>query len=539
MKSHPKCGQPTEYAVPVRLIDVSGKTPFLVQGIPNTPYAILSHCWGHYKPFTTTTQNIDAHERSIDFVVLPKTFQDAIELTREFNIQYLWIDSLCIIQDSDSDKGHQCTRMGDYYRNAMITFSALNSRDSTEGFLNPRPTVTSVPLFEKPGYTNCHVRPRLRSRAEIFKEAALSGRGWTLQERLLSTRVLHYGTTEMFWECLTCTTREGSSIEHRDQEGVRDLVTAEGEDFKRIAFSADVDILDPDFGAFAVWYRLIRQFSLRSLTYADDRIPAVAGLATTMASNTGCHYMAGVWKEDLEGLLWRVEPAKDTTHSIIHPTLFSADHGARVPLMPTWSWASVAGPITYLPAREKRCHNELAASVVRVDLGVDALRPYGKVTGGSITLLAVCRKVACFKNLVWGRKFKHGDIALRWIDAGDDSDLSCEGLPAAAGFDEYSMYEQTVRRPAHLPHPYHIRVDVSMLPESAKRFMAIMIAERETTSMVVYNRSDAVSEEETRRTYFLIVEEDKIRHGQWKRVGMGWSTAWDFENRERQEIVLV
>ena len=314
--SHRKCAQPTAFAVPVRLIDVSGKTPFLVQGNPSTPYAILSHCWGKSKQFITTTHNIEAYERSIDFAVLPKTFRDAIELTRELNIRYLWIDSLCILQDSDIDKGHQCARMGEYYRNALITLSALNSRDSTEGFLNARAVVNSVTLFEKPGYVDCYLRPRLRTRAEIFKEAVLSGRGWALQERLLSTRVLHFGTTEMFWECLTCTAREGSTVEHRDQEGIRDLVTAEGEDFKRIAFSADVDVLDPDFGAFAVWHRLIRQFSLRSLTFADDRLPTVAGLAATMASNTDCHYIAGAWTEDLEGLLWHVEPARITDHAI-------------------------------------------------------------------------------------------------------------------------------------------------------------------------------------------------------------------------------
>lgn len=151
--SHSKCSQPTEYAVPVRLINVSGETPCLSQGTSDTPYAILSHCWGKSKSFTTTSQNLELHERSIDFAAMPKTFRDAIELTRELNIRYLWIDSLCILQDSDIGKGRQCAKMGDYYRNSLVTLSALNSRDSTEGFMNARPAVKSVQLFEKPGQT--------------------------------------------------------------------------------------------------------------------------------------------------------------------------------------------------------------------------------------------------------------------------------------------------------------------------------------------------------------------------------------------------
>lgn len=340
--------------------------------------------------------------------------------------------------------------------------------------------------------------------------------------------MLHFGTTEMFWECLTCSAREGSTIEHREQEGIRDLVTAEGEDFKRIAFSADIDLLDPDFGAFAVWYRLIRQFSLRNLTFADDRLPAVAGLAATMAKNTGCHYLAGVWREDLEGLLWHVEPAEDTTRSMTYPDLLAVDHGPRVALVPTWSWASVAGPITYVPAREERCHNELAASVVKIDLKVDADSPYAKIEGGSITLLAVCRKVACFTHLAAGiRSFRPSDIALHWLDAGNDSGLSHRGFPTAAGFDEYSMYEQTTHEPTHVLDPHQFKADASMLPESLKSFMAVMVAER-------YSEARG-----GRKTYFLIVKEDEIRHGHWNRIGMGWSYGWDLDDCERQEVTLL
>jgi hypothetical protein len=516
MNSHSNSGQLTDYAVPLRLIDVSGKTPCLVLGLPSAPYAILSHCWGNASHFTTTTDNVEAHERSIDFAVLPKTFQDAIKLTRMFGVRYLWIDFLCIIQDSDLDKEHQCAMMGDYYRNALITFSALSSRDSTEGFLNARPPVTiPVTLFETLGQATCQIRPEIRSRAEIFKEAVLSGRGWALQERLLSTRVLHYSNTEMFWECLTCTTREGSTIEHRDQQGIRDLFfAAEGEDFKRISFSTDVDFFDADFGAFAVWYRLIRQFSLRTLTFAEDRLPAIAGLATAMADKTGCHYIAGAWTEDLEGLLWHVE----------YPTV---DHGPRLALVPTWSWASVTCSIAYPPRTEVRCDTIMTASVISVNLKVDAASPYGRVEGGSITLLAVCRKVACFVDMrraTIGLDLRH--IRLCRLDDHDDSTMSVD-----VAFDEYSMYTRNgyYLENAQTENGLEI-IDVSRLPESTKRFMAVMIAERHGQDP--YSSRYAIA-------YFLIVEEDEARQGHWKRVGVGFSFDWDVDNRVRQEVILV
>lgn len=173
--------------------------------------------------------------------------------------------------------------------------------------------------------------------------------------------------------------------------------------------------------------------------------------------------------------------------------------------------------------------------MVSVDLKVDATNPYGKIEGGSITLLALCRKVACYTETERSETLhKPTDIDLRWLDTGDDFNLSREGNPEAAGFDEYSMYAQI----GFIPSEAEGRRKLSMLPKSAKRFMAIMIAERQKNSMVVENTSKAFTKG-TRTTYFLIVEKDKIRHDQWKRVGMGWSAAWDFKNRERQEVVLI
>lgn len=528
LSSHLRCTQPTNQSSPTRLLNIKDSDPFLVPGRDrNLSYATLSYCWGSYRQSTTTTSNVESHEHAISMATLPKSFQDAIWLARKLEIDYLWIDALCILQDSDSDKAHECARMGDYYRNSAFTISALDAADASQGFLAPRPNVNQAKLFSN---SNCYIRRRSQTRAAIFQQAPLSQRGWTLQERLLSSRVLHYSNTEIFWECFTCTGREGSVVEHRDTEAIRNTITAESEDFKRMTFSPDIDPFDPDFGALAIWYRLITHFARRSLTYQNDRLPAIAGLAATMASKMGYHYMAGVWEEDLEGLLWQSE----ILPALPDPNTSASDEGSRIAGVPSWSWASLnPDSVSFLPARERRLDHSSAASVMSIDIEVDADNPYGKVKGGSITLLAVCRKAACGCDEYTVPRQQSGayvplpppELRIYWLDNDNKPgylDLSKGYWDAARGFfDELSTYEQAFE--GTLVHDE--QGEIASLPECSKQFMAILIRGRKKRKMTKY--------------YFLLVVEDQANPGCWKRVGMGWSGDWAFDLSIDREIVVL
>lgn len=94
-------------------------------------YAALSYCWGADVPSTTTTINLQAHKSAIGLSTLPQTLQDAILVVRWLGIGYIWIDCLCILQDSKADWEHESARMADVYSNAYITIAASQSTHPT------------------------------------------------------------------------------------------------------------------------------------------------------------------------------------------------------------------------------------------------------------------------------------------------------------------------------------------------------------------------------------------------------------------------
>ncbi|KAL8643867.1 MAG: hypothetical protein Q9226_008070 [Calogaya cf. arnoldii] len=108
----------------------------------SAPYLALSHCWGTQAKFTVTSDNIERTKTHIPFDSLPKTFRDSIWLARQLEVAYLWIDSLCIIQDSTADWETESQKMRDVYANAYATISVSSAAGDEVGFLLPRPDAT-------------------------------------------------------------------------------------------------------------------------------------------------------------------------------------------------------------------------------------------------------------------------------------------------------------------------------------------------------------------------------------------------------------
>jgi hypothetical protein len=135
--------------LPTRLIDVGadgGSLPKLVLTLPGDEgkWVSLTHVWGKELPqqprFTSTTQNLQDRMLQLDLTDMPAAFRNAILVTRKLGIRYLWIDSLCILQDShdQSDWKLEDTRMAEYYGNALVTIVADYAEGDYEGFLNTR-----------------------------------------------------------------------------------------------------------------------------------------------------------------------------------------------------------------------------------------------------------------------------------------------------------------------------------------------------------------------------------------------------------------
>ncbi|PQE19166.1 hypothetical protein CJF30_00007527 [Rutstroemia sp. NJR-2017a BBW] len=173
-------------------------------------YTALSHCWGGSVTFLLLEGNLTTMQQSIPVANLSKNFQDAIIITREIGQRYLWIDSLCIMQDSTHDWLQESPTMGLVYANAICTISATASKDSTGGCFFPKNPLLNDCILRKSENYSLVVRSPIGDNiglTELFERkvehAPLSQRAWTFQERSLSTRVLHFCDGFVLFECNT------------------------------------------------------------------------------------------------------------------------------------------------------------------------------------------------------------------------------------------------------------------------------------------------------------------------------------------------
>lgn len=169
------------------------------------PYTALSHCWGASTsgPLTTTLANLASRKERIRFDELPLTFKDAVTTTRKLKIPYLWIDSLCIIQDSPSDWEKEAARMAIVYAGSVCTLSALGWEDSNGGFFRVAEKETDFVFRYDLSLGSQRIRVFPCEPNDWGLDGPLMDRAWTLQERALSNRILHFSRNELLWECKT------------------------------------------------------------------------------------------------------------------------------------------------------------------------------------------------------------------------------------------------------------------------------------------------------------------------------------------------
>lgn len=148
----------------------------------------------------TTVANFNALTKGFDTRLLPQTLQDAVHVTRMLGLQYLWIDSLCIIQDSADDWQREASQMADIYINAYCTIATTRAEDGDEGFLQPRSQRQCVAVRPSKGvpYYVCEV---IDDFGHDVENSTLNQRGWVLQERVLSPRTIYFAKSQVYWEC--------------------------------------------------------------------------------------------------------------------------------------------------------------------------------------------------------------------------------------------------------------------------------------------------------------------------------------------------
>jgi hypothetical protein len=315
---------------PVRLIQTDGR----ISGC----WVALSHCWGkpEYHPICTTKATLQDRLEEIPIEALPRTFLDALAITKCIGLRYLWIDSLCIIQDDEDDWKKEAKHMGLIYERAYLTIAASDAPDSRSGCLYQRklpgdlettvklpfftPTSTemeSVNLMHNAGYFSVNIDWTFLSITNPLwgpNICELSIRGWTLQETILPRRIVHYQKQIISWTCKT------------------EAETESGYKLKWISVPKN-------------WAEIVEEITRRQFTYDKDRLYALDGLAMEMEkSRPKDRYHFGLWAGDLPGhLLW----SSSITHEL----------GWNLALqhVPSWSWASRTGNIEVrLPIKSEK-----------------------------------------------------------------------------------------------------------------------------------------------------------------------------------------
>jgi hypothetical protein len=265
---------------------------------------------------------MESFHDKIPFKSLPKTFQDAVIVTRKLGYHYLWIDALCILQDDLQEWQKEAPKMASIYHNSTCTIAAHTAKSDREGFLAVSfERISSIKLTSRPQFSSLYLGGSFKDQVN---ESFLTQRGWVFQERILSRRILHFTRHRVFFE-------DGSGVQTIDAGVSRTPLThSPREDGKFMIEDIVATSMD--------WYKLVERYSICALTFDHDRLPAIAGIAAFVQTyDSADKYLFGIWSKSLQqGLLWL--PAEDSPQQVCY---------GSTPTPPSWSWARWKGSIKF------------------------------------------------------------------------------------------------------------------------------------------------------------------------------------------------
>ena len=353
--------------MPARVLDVGppngSQEPLLCmtnQNTPVSPYVTLSHCWGSPdgpRPPTLTIENMGALSARILLESLPKTFQDAVKVVRKLRLRYLWIDSLCIQQDSADDWLRESAQMHNVYKYAILNIAADGATNSSGGLFHERnPQNFGLAQIEKVQICGMPEGDYLCvSKQHNFdgRDSPLRRRAWVVQERLLSPRQVSFGSDVVSWKCCesyACeflpelvpvdSSREPLEDTGRSEREMCQLIALHDMNGRRMESSqkAAEDVYQARVRM--CWYKIIEEYTACVLTNSKDKLTAIQGIVKHMQPILNDEYFAGIWRQNLIiDLLWGLKDGLQSDSTLAYrPAAYRA---------PSWSWASVEGNIVF------------------------------------------------------------------------------------------------------------------------------------------------------------------------------------------------
>ncbi len=402
LEKHAYCNRslplPESRILPSRLLDV-GHWPTLAPKLcvtkdfpVETRYMTLSHCWGNYVPLRLTVSTLEDFKDHLEMSALPQTFKDAIKIAATLGIRYLWIDSLCIIQDSVQDWTEQAAMMGDIYHNSWCNIAATAARDARDGCFKER-----SPLAIR----RCQVEGKWKSQLKqtfvcssfnawdtSVGNTALQHRAWVVQELVLAPRVLHFGD-QVYWECLELRASEtypSSLPNHTFTKTSLD------------AYSLRHDLIKDNsmkLKRYQLWAQFVNRYSECALSKPDlDKLVAISGLARKLIVD-GNQYVAGLWREILPyQLMWTASS---------DPEIVAGNS-----YIPSWSWASTNKRIFMRGPHEVNASSTILIRIILAEAPLLGKDPFGQIKSGSLLRLeapivktTIRRCIGMYNNAKW------------------------------------------------------------------------------------------------------------------------------------------
>ncbi|EAA33453.2 HET-domain-containing protein [Neurospora crassa] len=418
INTHSNCPKPGGL-VPTRLLSLSTSTEapeprlhlqLASESAKSVPYAALSYCWGRNQKLKLEMSSLDRFRTTgIGMEELHRTIADAVMAVLSLGLRHMWVDALCIIQDSDEDKAREIGNMGAIYAAATVTLAVSGAASVDDGFLCKRslgnlglwsfeiPTQTArtslqIPVTdagagkrEKGKFSQeANVEPKTTTALLLHKSpnggqirwivqnaSPLYTRAWTYQERLLSARILDVGVIQTRWWCPETPSSGPKARQDHNVDGwkhlteVLDNVAGSQKCWEvhnqRSSASTHCNTPARSEGPRQItgldttehveimktWSDTVEQYTGRNISFQEDRLPALSMIAQCVQARTGYQYAAGLWMEDmLVALLWSRYESKSRRNA----RKDSDSASDRVVYCgPTWSWASVHDKVSCFP----------------------------------------------------------------------------------------------------------------------------------------------------------------------------------------------
>ncbi|KAF4460514.1 HET-domain-containing [Fusarium albosuccineum] len=401
---HDRCIRKEKTPLPTRVVRIDPRDDSLRLHEPQPDetgaYIALSHCWGSpdRRPIRTTKDTVSQMEESIPSSSLSAVFQDAVWLCQQLEVYDIWIDSLCIIQDDGLDWEIESARMAQYYSNAELTISAESSPDGTVPFLKEIHERWQPMVYSGLDESDCpcsyvvqehHWDHAVEDHSSIYQKDGyqlLPTRAWTMQEWILSSRIVHFTPSDLIWGCNAVTKSYDTFRNLQSQGDLREAF---------YLFTQLPDLKENFAGASKFWGMLLTKYTGRGITFDSDRLPAFSGIAPYFAPCFPGRYLAGIWEAHMPyGLCWRRKMPVNTPARHTASPKWTA---------PTWSWASMPATVS-LDCPQLSGFKELVEpfrpTILEISCDVSEEAPYGRVDNGYIRMEAPLFEVqiTCYKT---------------------------------------------------------------------------------------------------------------------------------------------